>query len=60
MSKDKTIGLIELPALGLYAWGITVNIMQDRQVTWMLIKHLSSMGRPVVVGGSDAIVHSHS
>ncbi len=37
------------------AWGVTVNYTQERQVTCMTIAHLASKGKPVVVGGSDAI-----
>lgn len=37
------------------AWGVTVNYTQERQVTCMTISHLASKGKPVVVGGSDAI-----
>jgi len=37
------------------AWGITVNYTQERQVTCMAIAHFASKGKPVVVGGSDAI-----
>ncbi|MEB3232191.1 MAG: hypothetical protein VKJ64_14370 [Leptolyngbyaceae bacterium] len=41
------------------AWGVTVNFTQERQVACMVISHLSSQGRPVVVGGSDAIAEPH-
>ena len=37
------------------AWGITNNFSQHRDLAIMTIKHLASKGRPVVVGGSDAI-----
>lgn len=37
------------------AWGVTVNYTQERHVTCMTIAHLASKGKPVVVGGSDAI-----
>jgi len=37
------------------AWGITNNFSQHRDVAIMTVKHLASKGRPVVVGGSDAI-----
>lgn len=37
------------------AWGITVNFSQDRQVSCLLIQHLAQGGRPIVVGGSDAV-----
>lgn len=35
-------------------WGITNNFSQHREVACMAIRHLTSQGRPVVVGGSDA------
>ncbi|MFN6515574.1 MAG: radical SAM protein [Nostoc sp. CreGUA01] len=41
------------------AWGVTVNFSQDRQVTCMLIEHLAKGGRPIVVGGSDALAEPH-
>lgn len=37
------------------AWGVTCNYTQQREVACMVIKHLSSSGKPVIVGGSDAI-----
>lgn len=37
------------------AWGITNNFSQHREIACATIKHLASKGRPVVVGGSDAI-----
>jgi radical SAM superfamily enzyme YgiQ (UPF0313 family) len=37
------------------AWGVTSNFMGNRQLALMVIQHLASAGRPVVVGGSDAI-----
>jgi len=37
------------------AWGVTNNFSQFREIAGILIKHLASQGRPVVVGGSDAI-----
>ncbi len=39
-------------------WGITSNFSQHRNVARMAIRHLKSAGRPVVVGGSDAIAES--
>ncbi len=36
-------------------WGITVNMSTDREIACMLIKHLAPGGKPIVVGGSDAI-----
>lgn len=41
------------------AWGVTVNYTQERQVTCMAIEHFASKGKPVVVGGSDAIAEPH-
>ncbi len=37
------------------AWGVTNNFFQQREIACMTIRHLSSQGRPVVVGGSDAV-----
>ena len=37
------------------AWAITNNFTQDRQGTCYAIAHLARDGKPVVVGGSDAI-----
>nr|VFK63331.1 MAG: Radical SAM superfamily enzyme YgiQ, UPF0313 family [Candidatus Kentron sp. UNK]VFK70805.1 MAG: Radical SAM superfamily enzyme YgiQ, UPF0313 family [Candidatus Kentron sp. UNK] len=37
------------------AWGITANYMQEREVVSMVVRHVAGHGRPVVVGGSDAI-----
>ncbi|MFB2970489.1 radical SAM protein [Aerosakkonema sp. BLCC-F183] len=36
------------------AWGVTSNYMQYRPQALEAIRHLSSAGKPVVVGGSDA------
>jgi radical SAM superfamily enzyme YgiQ (UPF0313 family) len=36
-------------------WGVTNNFVQDREIACLTIKHLVSGGRPVIVGGSDAI-----
>lgn len=36
-------------------WGVTANFMQEREISCLVIKHLSKTGTPVVVGGSDAI-----
>ena len=36
-------------------WGVTVNYLQERDVARSVIRRLSSTGRPVVVGGSDAL-----
>lgn len=40
------------------AWGVTNNFGQQREVACMIVKHLASQGRPVVVGGSDAIAEA--
>nr|VFJ54968.1 MAG: hypothetical protein BECKDK2373C_GA0170839_10469 [Candidatus Kentron sp. DK] len=37
------------------AWGVTNNFSQFRAIACMTIAHLASRGRPVVVGGSDAV-----
>lgn len=39
-------------------WGLTSNFSQHRNVACMLIRHLKSAGRPVIIGGSDAIAES--
>lgn len=36
-------------------WGITNNFSQHRNVAGIIIQHLRSAGRPVIVGGSDVI-----
>jgi len=36
-------------------WGITNNFSQSREIACLTIKHFASQGRPVIVGGSDAI-----
>ena len=36
-------------------WGVTVNYLQEREAAQAVIRHASSTGRPVVVGGSDAL-----
>jgi hypothetical protein len=41
------------------AWGVTNNFLQYREVAFMVIRYLSSAGKPVVVGGSDAIASPH-
>ncbi len=41
------------------AWGITVNFSQDREVGCMVVERLAQGGRPVVVGGSDALAAPH-
>nr|VFK35323.1 MAG: hypothetical protein BECKMB1821I_GA0114274_11117 [Candidatus Kentron sp. MB]VFK77135.1 MAG: hypothetical protein BECKMB1821H_GA0114242_11029 [Candidatus Kentron sp. MB] len=44
-----------LDPLAYDAWGITNNFSQFREIACITIEHLASKGRPVVVGGSDAI-----
>ncbi|MFM8442478.1 MAG: hypothetical protein ACKN9W_03935, partial [Methylococcus sp.] len=41
-------------------WGVTCNFSQHREVACMAISHLARQGRPVVVGGSDAIAEPES
>ncbi|MEZ4734815.1 MAG: hypothetical protein R3E79_47590 [Caldilineaceae bacterium] len=36
-------------------WGLTNNFSQHREVACMTIKHLAQQGKPVIIGGSDAI-----
>jgi len=45
----------DIDPLAYDAWGVTNNFCQYREIAEMTIKHLASKGRPVVVGGSDAI-----
>ena len=45
----------EVDPLAYQAWGVTNNFSQCREIAFLTIKHLASKGRPVVVGGSDAI-----
>ncbi|MFN8495329.1 MAG: radical SAM protein [Caldilineaceae bacterium] len=40
-------------------WGITNNFTQHREIACLAIKHLASQGRPVIVGGSDAIAEPY-
>lgn len=44
--------------LAYNAWGVTNNFSQTCETACLTIKHLASKGRPVVVGGSDAIAES--
>ncbi|WP_295447237.1 radical SAM protein [uncultured Thiodictyon sp.] len=37
------------------AWAITNNFSQHRELSRIVIAHLASQGRPLVVGGSDAL-----
>lgn len=41
------------------AWAVTNNFSQYREVACMTVKHLAGKGRPVVIGGSDAIAAPH-
>ncbi|KHD07479.1 radical SAM protein [Candidatus Thiomargarita nelsonii] len=50
----------EIDPLAYDAWGVTNNFSQYREIAYLTIKHLASKGRPVVVGGSDAIAESQS
>lgn len=45
----------DLDPLAYDAWGVTNNFSQTRETACLTIKHLASKGRPVVIGGSDAI-----
>jgi len=48
--------IMDIDPLAHDVWGITNNFSQQREIASLAIKHLASKGRPVVVGGSDAIV----
>ncbi|MGB7272093.1 MAG: hypothetical protein WBC69_02275, partial [Geitlerinemataceae cyanobacterium] len=37
------------------SWGVTINFTRQRESACKTIEHLASTGKPVVVGGSDAI-----
>ena len=55
-SKVSLGGKIEDVDPSAYAvWGVTNNFIQQREIACMTIRHLKRRGRPVVVGGSDAI-----
>lgn len=41
------------------AWGVTINFTQEREIACMVVKHLASGGKPVIVGGSDALAEPH-
>lgn len=45
----------EIDPDGADLWGVTVNYLQERDVARAVVAHLASTGRPVVVGGSDAL-----
>ncbi len=47
--------IADIDPLSCDAWGITNNFSQQREIASLVIKHLASKGRPVVVGGSDAV-----
>ena len=47
--------IAEVDPIGCDAWGVTANYAQEREVALIAVRHLSSRGRPVVVGGSDAL-----
>ncbi len=38
-------------------WGLTSNFSQHRELVQLAIQHLSSQGKPVVIGGSDAFAN---
>ncbi len=52
--------IADIDPLACDAWGITNNFAQQREIAGLVIKHLATKGRPVVVGGSDAIAAPHS
>lgn len=52
------VKLGSVPPAECDVWGLTSNFSQHRNVACMLIRHLKSAGRPVIVGGSDAIAES--
>jgi hypothetical protein len=41
------------------AWAVTNNYTQYRDMAFMTIRHLAKGGKPIVVGGSDAIANPH-
>jgi hypothetical protein len=45
----------EIDAADCDAWGVTANFMQQREVALLTVRHLASRGKPVIVGGSDAL-----
>ncbi|MGN7611419.1 radical SAM protein [Magnetococcales bacterium HHB-1] len=49
-----------LNPLAFDVWGITVNLCIQREIALLVIKHLIQGGKPVVVGGSDAIAQPQS
>lgn len=40
-------------------WGVSNNFTQYRELTCLIVKHLASTGKPVAVGGADAIGAPH-
>lgn len=49
-----------LDAADYDVWGVTCNFSQHREVACMVIRHLARPGKPVIVGGSDAIAEPES
>ncbi|MBV7332014.1 radical SAM protein [Chloroflexi bacterium TSY] len=47
--------ITEIDPTAYDVWGLTNNFSQHREVTCMVIKHLTKGGRPIVVGGSDCV-----
>ncbi|SJM96081.1 radical SAM protein [Crenothrix polyspora] len=47
--------IFELKADEYDIWGVTNNFSQHREVACFTIQHLVRQGKPVIVGGSDAI-----
>ncbi|MEM9487648.1 MAG: radical SAM protein [Myxococcota bacterium] len=45
----------DLDPIDCDGWGVTANYAQEREVALLVVRHLASRGRPVVVGGSDAL-----
>jgi len=50
----------EIDPLAFEVWGVTNNFSQQREIACLTIKHLVKKGRPVIVGGSDAIAEPKS
>lgn len=46
---------MKLPVAHCDVWGVTVSFLQEREIACHVIRHLSSSGATVVVGGSDAL-----
>nr|VFK35327.1 MAG: hypothetical protein BECKMB1821I_GA0114274_11119 [Candidatus Kentron sp. MB]VFK77137.1 MAG: hypothetical protein BECKMB1821H_GA0114242_110211 [Candidatus Kentron sp. MB] len=45
----------DVDPLAYDAWGVTNNFAQQREIACLTIAHLADKGKPVIVGGSDAI-----